>query len=172
MLFFLNARQYKEIPKNVIACERKSCALAANWMHGNKNYWPSVIHSRFNTDHATREKKKNTPKNKRKKKTWMWICATAEYGLSGVPTLAETSRPVSGSRQTTLTITFSLWQAVVSKSFCVQGLAISRPCPWIDRTQDVNFCKKRTRSSVYCAHISLFLVADFGIHPFAWWFFF
>lgn len=58
------------------------------------------------------------------KKTWMQICATVtvDSGLPGVLTLTETSWPTSGARQTLMTITFTLWQAVVLKNPSMSSL--------------------------------------------------
>lgn len=70
---------------------------------------------------------------------------SADSGSPGVLTLTETFWPVSGPRQTLVALTFTLSQAVVSKTIPVWGLVLS----WIDQTQGMNFCKERTRSSAY-----------------------
>lgn len=58
------------------------------------------------------------------KKTWMQICATVtvDSELPGVLTPTETSWPASGPRQTLMTITFPLWQAVVLKKPSMSSL--------------------------------------------------
>lgn len=54
---------------------------------------------------------------------------SADLGSPGVLTLTETLWPVSGSRQTVVALTFTLWQAVVSKTIYelpVQDLVLSQ----------------------------------------------
>ena len=114
----------------------------------NHNLKMSLSHSLC--PHSATKQGSSSDSGAKSTKTWIQhATVSTDLGSPGVLTLTETCWPLSGPRQTIMALTFTLWQAVVSKTLHeLQGLVLS----WIDKTRGANFWKVRSVSSTYRSH--------------------